>query len=59
LITVHPETKKVRISPELKNTRYKEIDGKKLNLPELAQEESPLRQEVLKWHYKHCEWITD
>jgi len=57
LITVHPKTKEVRIAPELKNTKYKELDGKKLNLPK----DTGLHpsDKILKWHYKQCKWITN
>jgi hypothetical protein len=58
LITVHPETKKVHISPELEATKYKEeLDGKELNLPK-----DPAlcpSKEILKWHYKQCNWINN
>jgi WD40 repeat protein len=55
LITVHPETKEIRIAPELKGTSYSELDRKQLNLPK--DENLCPRKEMLEWHYNKCAWV--
>ncbi|MBD2564285.1 MULTISPECIES: WD40 domain-containing protein [Nostoc] len=57
LLTIHPETNKVCIAPELQNTSYGELNGKTIRLPK----DTTLypNKEALKWHYKQCKWIND
>ncbi|MBO3463032.1 HNH endonuclease [Aetokthonos hydrillicola Thurmond2011] len=57
LLTIHPETKKICLAPELQNTSYGELNGKTINLPK----EITLypNKEALEWHYKQCKWIND
>lgn len=54
LITINPENNQVCIAPELKNTHYRELDGKLVRLPKIK--EYLLRKEMLKLHYEECHW---
>ena len=51
LNTIDFKTMTVRISPELANTKYSHLEGKKLNLPKVSKK-------ALKWHCNKCEWLT-
>ncbi len=55
LITVHPETKEIRIAPELKSNSYSKLHGKKLSLPK--DESLSPRREMMEWHYQQCNWV--
>ncbi|MBP5976607.1 HNH endonuclease [Brasilonema sp. CT11] len=57
LITINPETKKVCLSPELKNTSYSKFEGKEIRLPQNVN--LNLFKEALQWHYKQCTWINN
>jgi WD40 repeat protein len=56
LLTIDPEEKTVCLAPTLKNTTYRELNSKKIRLPEDPQLHPD--KEVLIWHYKQCKWTN-
>ncbi|MBN3880496.1 MAG: HNH endonuclease [Nostoc sp. JL23] len=54
LIVIDPKTMKVHISPVLKETEYKTIDGKEIRVPK--DEMCRPNQEFLKQRLKQCKW---
>lgn len=55
-ITIHPETKKVCLSPELQNSSYKDLNSKAINLPTQANSQPSI--DALEWHYNQCKWTN-
>ncbi|MDM3853879.1 MAG: HNH endonuclease [Aphanizomenon gracile PMC649.10] len=49
LIGIDPMTMTVRISPRLVNTKYAELEGKKLNIQKV-------NKTSIQWHYDRCRW---
>ncbi|MFW6296450.1 MAG: HNH endonuclease [Halothece sp.] len=54
LILIHPETMLVHLSPSLRNTQYRTIEGKKLRIPE--NETYCPNQDFLKYRFQQCDW---
>ncbi|MEH2040461.1 HNH endonuclease [Nostoc sp.] len=54
LIVIDPKTMKVHISPVLKETEYKTIDGKEIRVPK--DEMCRPNQEFLKQRLEQCKW---
>ncbi|BDI18989.1 hypothetical protein ANSO36C_47910 [Nostoc cf. commune SO-36] len=54
LIVIDPKTMKVHISPLLKETEYKTIDGKEIRVPK--DETCRPNQEFLKQRLQQCKW---
>ena len=57
LLTIHPETRKVLIAPELMSS-YKEILGKEIEVC-LSGEDAIKQQYILKYHYQLCSWVNN
>ncbi|WP_416235651.1 HNH endonuclease [Nodularia sp. UHCC 0506] len=54
LIAINPQTMKVHISPILKKTEYRTIEGKKLRVP---KDDIYLpNQQFLKQRFEQCKW---
>lgn len=56
-MAIEPVNLKVQISPELANTSYGKLAGRRLALPE--DEESRPNLDALEWRYRQCQWIGD
>ncbi|MEH2376068.1 HNH endonuclease [Nostoc sp.] len=57
LIVIDPKTMKVHISPVLKKTEYKTIDGKEIRVPK--DEMCRPNQEFLKQRFEQCKWCQN
>ncbi|MDZ8189604.1 MAG: HNH endonuclease [Nostoc sp. ChiSLP02] len=57
LIAINPKTMRVHISPILKNTEYKTIDGKELQVPK--DEMCRPNQQFLKQRFEQCQWCKN
>lgn len=57
LIAINPKTMRVHISPILKETQYKTIDGKELQLPE--DEKCHPNAQFLEQRFVQCEWCKN
>ncbi|BAY77544.1 TPR repeat-containing protein [Nostoc linckia NIES-25] len=57
LIAIDPKTMKVHLSPILKKTEYKIIDGKELQVPK--DEMCRPNQQFLKQRFQQCEWCQN
>ncbi|MGV0102848.1 HNH endonuclease [Nostoc sp. DSM 114167] len=57
LIAIDPKTMKVHLSPLLKKTEYKTIDGKELRI--LKDEMCCTNQQFLKQRFEQCEWCQN
>jgi len=57
LIAIDPKTMKVHLSPILKKTEYKIMDGKELQVPK--DEMCRPNQQFLKQRFQQCEWCQN
>jgi hypothetical protein len=55
LLAIDPKTLTVAIAPELAQTSYGKLAGRRLELP--SDEEARPNLELLERHYRRCSWI--
>jgi hypothetical protein len=56
LIAIHPQTKEIKIAPQLQGTIYQQLDGVQLKKTSNPDEEPD--ENALQWRYDCCKWLN-